>query len=362
MPSRVYKKISSIPAISSYNPYLDVLKGVVILLVILGHSIQLHAGYQDKLPFRIIYSFHIPLFMFLSGAVASYGKNLFNFSILRKKFYALVVPFIAWGLLNFYFIGTHTDLFLPRFINGLFEFPDRGLWFLWVLFLNFCCLVLIKNIERFTKSISYILVWFIIYSVPFSKYGVGLVRWHLPFFLLGYLIFSNTWKINKYKKAVLAFCVLGFPILVASWHWITLPPKLVNLSTHLAAHGLLNISLGDAFQVNTYRLIILFYMYLVPLTGIGFMYSLLLFKPLHRLHKFFTFFGKYTMELYVLFWYFLHLGFGIYWLNVISSFVISTLASILLGRYVFRRFNWLNRVFLGGRKATPSRALKRVKA
>jgi fucose 4-O-acetylase-like acetyltransferase len=51
--------------------YIDFLKGFTILLVILGHCIEFNdTDYWNNIVFRYIYSFHMPLFMFLSGYVS----------------------------------------------------------------------------------------------------------------------------------------------------------------------------------------------------------------------------------------------------------------------------------------------------
>lgn len=56
--------------------YIDNLKGVLILLVVLGHCIQAtNMDYDHDLVSRYIYSFHMPLFMCVSGFV-SYKPNM----------------------------------------------------------------------------------------------------------------------------------------------------------------------------------------------------------------------------------------------------------------------------------------------
>lgn len=53
------------------NVLYDKIRGIAILLVVLGHSVQ--NAYGEKCfnvsLFNIIYSFHMPLFMFISGFV-----------------------------------------------------------------------------------------------------------------------------------------------------------------------------------------------------------------------------------------------------------------------------------------------------
>lgn len=55
--------------------YIDNLRGLLIILVVLGHCIQnLDLDFDHNIVFRYIYSFHMPLFMFISGFV-SYKKE-----------------------------------------------------------------------------------------------------------------------------------------------------------------------------------------------------------------------------------------------------------------------------------------------
>ena len=62
------------------NIAIDIAKGIGIILVVWGHVIQVSAGegnfdYWGNSIFEIIYSFHMPLFIFLSGFTASYSLN-----------------------------------------------------------------------------------------------------------------------------------------------------------------------------------------------------------------------------------------------------------------------------------------------
>lgn len=46
--------------------YIDNLRGLLIILVVLGHCIQnLDLDFDHNIVFRYIYSFHMPLFMFI---------------------------------------------------------------------------------------------------------------------------------------------------------------------------------------------------------------------------------------------------------------------------------------------------------
>lgn len=74
--------------------WADALKGLLIVLVVLGHSIQasmlqLGESFLDDYLWNLIYSFHMPAFMAISGFVAyrvkasgtaSGGGQIFTFS------------------------------------------------------------------------------------------------------------------------------------------------------------------------------------------------------------------------------------------------------------------------------------------
>ena len=78
--------------------FIDFLKGITIFLVLLGHSIQALSttdAYYDNILFKAIYSFHMPLFGFLSGYVSfwSYRKSL-N-AIVGSRMRGILLPMIA---------------------------------------------------------------------------------------------------------------------------------------------------------------------------------------------------------------------------------------------------------------------------
>lgn len=49
--------------------YVDRLKGFAILLVVMGHMYQFPMHPNDTFIYKVIQSFHMPLFLFLSGYV-----------------------------------------------------------------------------------------------------------------------------------------------------------------------------------------------------------------------------------------------------------------------------------------------------
>lgn len=115
--------------------YIDALRGFGILLVVAGHLIQYNYSQCYTTPvFNIIYSFHMPLFFFISGMTMGICKRkndyckyslLDYFYDIYKKFRILIIPTISWVMLVPIFFTTDisisTDLkklwFLPTLFN-----------------------------------------------------------------------------------------------------------------------------------------------------------------------------------------------------------------------------------------------------
>lgn len=77
--------------------YLDNLKGFATCLVVLGHCIQFSTpNFDSHIAFRFIYSFHMPLFFMISGYV-SYKAIVEWESVVYKRLYQLILPYVLWG-------------------------------------------------------------------------------------------------------------------------------------------------------------------------------------------------------------------------------------------------------------------------
>jgi|SRR5579883_194157 len=122
------------------DQYLDVLKGVAIVTVVLGHTFQrMTPDYGNYLPFRILYSFHMPMFMFIAGMAMS-GSIFARLQsdtppfvdYVARRAIRLVVPFIVWAAIKFIWVRPADSLL--AWFSAVFHSPDNALWFLLVLF------------------------------------------------------------------------------------------------------------------------------------------------------------------------------------------------------------------------------------
>lgn len=84
--------------------FYDFVKGLLIIFVVLGHSIQLltdTGGWSDNFLFQIIYTFHMPLFIFISGYFAESSKNKEIKLVIENKFKRLLIPLILYSSVLF---------------------------------------------------------------------------------------------------------------------------------------------------------------------------------------------------------------------------------------------------------------------
>ena len=118
--------------------HIDIAKGIGILLVVAGHNWIILSSKGEL--YRIVYSFHIPLFFVLAGTFFSPNKS-FKLT-LKEKFQTLLVPYFFTSLVvelialafNFKF-----DLFLKSLVWVAYGTGTQmrwvGFWFLPQLFL-----------------------------------------------------------------------------------------------------------------------------------------------------------------------------------------------------------------------------------
>lgn len=109
---------------------IDALKGLTVFLVVLGHIVAREADFH--MLYNLIYSFHMPLFMFLSGctAVLSYRRRTgSDGAYLKRRFLNILVPYFAWAFLlpimsagTFHEVDWHSAIVKTFVTNRMFWF------------------------------------------------------------------------------------------------------------------------------------------------------------------------------------------------------------------------------------------------
>jgi fucose 4-O-acetylase-like acetyltransferase len=73
------------------NKAIDIEKGIGIILVVLGHNWVI--GQKSEELFRIIYSFHVPLFFFLAGVL--FRSNVSFLELIAQKWHSILKPYFV---------------------------------------------------------------------------------------------------------------------------------------------------------------------------------------------------------------------------------------------------------------------------
>lgn len=196
--------------------WVDALRGFAIILMVIGHyNIPLLAS-------KYIYSFHIPLFFFISGYVFRPEKytGKYNYFI-KQKLVQLIVPYICFILLSGICFMVLDAIYQPEITNVLFMKKSlywnllsilyavgpnlliaNQLWFLPCLFITeLIFLVLISRYSPKSIQMVVILVSLAIISLLYSN----IIGYRLPWSIEISLIASGFFYIgfaHKLKKDI----------------------------------------------------------------------------------------------------------------------------------------------------------------
>ncbi len=199
------------------NPFIDYLKGILIVLVTIGHAFQF-AIYQDERIWsnglcKAIYMFHMPLFMGISGYLSYTGilkAKFSSFATIKIKSY--LIPIAAWAILyrcaDYAMEADFGLIHLPQVILGeIFS----SLWFIWALLGSLLLTAAIHSIGR-GFWFFYLLSLVLVLLLPEAG-NLVMFKFMYPYFQLGFLFASRQpqdWSESSRRwVAVGAFGVAG---------------------------------------------------------------------------------------------------------------------------------------------------------
>lgn len=195
---------------SNRIPYIDVFRGLMMLLVVLGHSI----GNTDDAVNKVILSFHMPAFFILSGMCFQPKTGDYNTStLLKKKAKGLLWPYIAFSVIGviLYWIllaGTtkDKDVTMAQTIIGIIwndgeygSIVTAGFWFVYDLIWITAIHVLTKGVSRILRVGFAALIFASLYSLKVDFYfstEIMRISAGYMFYLLGDLFVAT----NAEKK------------------------------------------------------------------------------------------------------------------------------------------------------------------
>lgn len=197
--------------------WIDISRGFAIYLVVLGHCIQyatpINYDFANNRMFRLIYGFHMPMFMIISGYLFWNTLNRYRFlDGVLAKLKGIMLPCAAWGLVTYIceiIVFGYEDISLTGYLN----YTIYSNWFLWAVF--YCSLYgfITKYIFK-NYLIGYAILTLVNAIIPaFGNYA-GAKRM-LPFFLLGML--CNRYRVLdrvKERSEILIIILLGVCYLI----------------------------------------------------------------------------------------------------------------------------------------------------
>lgn len=243
------------------NNFIDVAKGLAIFLMLWGHCIQYCVGgsnvyYFDNAVFKTIYSFHMPLFMLISGYLFSFSFAKRNLKeLLARRVQSLVQPIIFCSLFNYLFTtvifqairGDFSVLFNGKWLENL-----SSLWFLWsVLAASIIVAVVCKICKNLPSQILLLVLLLPTVAIfPNAKENLAVY----PYFVLGFFYGKFKENLPSFVHKLKYLSLPAFPILLYFFEKKHYMPALVptngeSLGETLGCYGysLLTGIMGSVF-------------------------------------------------------------------------------------------------------------------
>lgn len=233
------------------NHHFDNIKALLIFLVVFGHVIEpLRDIPLFKVTYFIIYSFHMPLFIFLAGYFASpTTKGLKKTGLLFLKYeliYALVYAIL--------FAGTATSG-APTSVLNIIGYALQPIWVLWFLLSLIGWRLLLIAYEKHPLGIAIVIGLVIGFNfIPFNFRILSLGRTlsFFPYFLLGYLAKKHKFNFHRIERnRTFAFYLFGMLLIFWTLYSLSVGDELLYGATSLVNQGARILELA-LFKANTY--------------------------------------------------------------------------------------------------------------
>ena len=178
--------------------YLDIAKGIGIILVVIGHTSSSLTKY--------IYQFHMPLFFFISGFLFSKKKPVKNYVV--KKIESLYIPYVLCNLVVYIPLAIIENQSIQRILiktlKIIFLLDGAVLlgatWFIaslfWISILFRISFYICDrfNVKKYNILYMIIMIFGVIGLYTHLPFKISTMMTGFAFFCLGYILKSN---INK---------------------------------------------------------------------------------------------------------------------------------------------------------------------
>ena len=245
----------------------DVLKGFAIVMVVLGHCIQEGSGeafstqwlyFYDRL-YQFIYSFHMPLFMMVSGylcggSVHRAASKEMRIQLLKRRILTLLVPVFFWTAAECFHRLILTSAPERTALKRVFTFFYSALnnfWFLWAVF---WCFLIVYVMHYYLKDnvVIYGIGFLLLFFIP-DGLGLGAYKYMMPYFIVSFygygFIRQNAGRLRKWAK--LPFVVIMGIVFAALFCFFD-----ANSLIYLTGYKLIGKDVVRQLGIDGYRLVI----------------------------------------------------------------------------------------------------------
>lgn len=265
------------------NISLDILKGMAIYAVVIGHCdifLNLPSISVDKYGslYDFIYSFHMPLFMLISGYLSMSIERKTVVEVICSKFKRLIIPSIIWSLLS--------CLILSMSIMGVINEH----WYLKCLFI---CSIGYSISYRLTHNFYLLHIIFLLLLLIVPGGSLWNCVYMYPFFMIGMVIHKYNWiekfgnQSRKNKMSFTFIFITIYTILFLGWDG--------SMSHDHSRFKLLSIYCDDYL----YDIYCFVYRIVIGVSATCTLYGLV--EPIcrGRVAKFFQCLGQYSIGIYL---------------------------------------------------------------
>lgn len=332
-------------------------------MVTWGHTLQFAStsdyDFFHNPVFILIYSFHMPLFMAVSGYLffQSQAKRSLR-QLLESKWKQILLPTLLWAVPMLLvgqwrlFVeqpGAHITIFSPRiYIDAV----TGALWFLWDSFIAAVLTAIIA--KRKDKILVYGIVLAVVLLLPnwLSFYHV---KYMLPYFFAGYLYHREQARLQLAKTILSYLCLLTFPLLLLKWN--------NNAYIYVSGHEFYFTSLHAILTI-MYRYVTAGAGVIVFITATKHLFLPLATRATPRLTRLVAWLGQQSMGIYLVGgllthlvirdWHISHASTLYYSLILTPAISLATAGISGLVTHLMSRVPLLNQYLLGGRVSSPT--------
>lgn len=209
--------------------WIDSLRGFAMFFVIFGHAFYIRNNFIRN----YIYSFHMPLFFFISGLTYK-RKDISYLDYLKKKIKNLLLPYLCLNIFVFIFkivLNLLFGLYRSTSLMSAIEFTIKGYsnlipciqsWFILSLFIiDIIFFTLTKVFKKDYMVTIFVIIIFILGILYLRTNYTFLQYWHIDTSLVGLIFYYFGYILMKYYEKIkslisnyksLIFVIIALPL------------------------------------------------------------------------------------------------------------------------------------------------------